>query len=141
MGGAGKKEIMRILGAGKSHFKDAGSPVKALILAKHTPLGLLIQCELKEKGVETVVGRSVRDAADVLSSGTAFVVVLDPREVEWKETEVRGFLKLSKGIPFVAFTSLSPRELAEMPVPFAAVVPKSSDLEPLVQEVLRQRRA
>lgn len=137
----GAKEIVGISDAGKSRFTPTGPSEKALILAKHAPIGLLIECELKERGLDAVVARTVRDAADALSSGMAFVVIVDPREVEWKETEARGFLELSKGIPFVAFTSLSSRELANVPVPFAAVVPKSSDLDPLVEEILRQRPA
>lgn len=139
--GDGAKEIVGISGAGKSRFTPTRPSEKALILAKHAPLGLLIECELKEKGLDAVVARTLQDAADALSSGMAFVVIVDPREVEWKETEARGFLELSKGIPFVAFTSLSSRELANIPVPFAAVVPKSSDLDPLVEEILRQRPA
>lgn len=119
--------------------RSADLPRQVLVLAPHKSLGLLIQCELNERGVEAAACHSLRDAVGVLSSGHVFVMIVDPREIDWREAEVQRLLGLCSGLPVVAFTSLPPPAVARMPLPFVAAIPKTSDLEPLIQEVLRHR--
>ena len=142
-GGEGARKGARataVVGRGSEDRSESTDlPPQVLVLATHKSLGLLIQCELNDRGMEAAACHSVRDAVELLSSGHVFVVIVDPREIDWREAEAQRLLGLCSGLPVVAFTSLPPPEVARMPLPFVAAVPKTSDLEPLIQEVLRHR--
>lgn len=106
-----------------------------MVMTHHRALGSLIQASLKEEGIKALKCSSTHEALEKLHSTKASVVVTDPADLLWKNLRIRELMAQLVEKKIVAFTALSLEELGKLPLGFAAVVAKSSNLEPLVETI------
>jgi len=110
-----------------------------MVLMAYRPVGSLLETSLKDEGMEALQCHSAGEALSRLSQGEASVVITDPADLFWQDPQALELLERLTETPVVAFSALSTQELYELPLKFAAIVAKSSNLEPLV-ETLRSLR-
>lgn len=106
-----------------------------MVLMAYKPVGALLEALLKEEGLEALECCSAGEALKRLKSSPTPLVITDPADLIWQDPQIRELTGRLREARVIAFTSLSRKELEEMPLRFAAIVSKSSNLEPLVKTV------
>jgi DNA-binding response OmpR family regulator len=122
---------------GRKSLKEKAPAV--MVLMAYRPVGSLLETSLKDEGMEALQCHSAGEALSRLGQGKASVVITDPADLFWQDPQALELLERLTETPVVAFSALSTQELYELPLKFAAIVAKSSNLEPLV-ETLRSLR-
>jgi hypothetical protein len=113
---------------------------EVLILENYEPVGNLIQLQLRDQGVTSALCESWEEASRHNFGEGLRLVILDPEGLTWEEDAVQDFASDYIAVSVLAFTASGMERLAQLPFQQIGVVSKTSDLEPLVKEVLRLLR-
>jgi CheY-like chemotaxis protein len=118
---------------GKKAKNRTTQPKDVLILERYRSVARLVQEMLKDHGFSSEICSTADEAIGRLATARFRSLILDPHSLEGHPAGLDALAAAFRGIPMVAFTSSS--SMKRLPFMPALVIPKTSDLAPLMKGV------